>query len=221
MCLEHDFEVLGGVPVDRLVSVPRPVPGAPIPIRLAIAWPQALADAPLVAICRIEPAPYVEQEWRWSPNLDWQPVYAVASTGMSGADVLDPGLMQLDADVFPAECVELPYHYARVTEITFLNRHISAAGVPGDLVELMTVHFPVAGETPDFASETSRHWCCETPAPQFRAVSSPDWTLHFPDEVISRVLARLEEVQPVDTQTAVTLPARESLTLTVHETLEF
>lgn len=61
----HDFEVLPGVPVDRLVRFPGGSPNG-AEYSIVLDWPRELAQARIAAICRIEPCGVDLDGWEWT-----------------------------------------------------------------------------------------------------------------------------------------------------------
>ena len=65
--LQHDFDVLPGVPIDRLVLCPPPTPlGLSMPVE--INWPDSAAMEDVIAVCEIERNVASLGEWTWQPT---------------------------------------------------------------------------------------------------------------------------------------------------------
>lgn len=65
MTLEHEFEVLPGVPVDRLVRCPAGDPNGTLS-SVAIDWPDELSHVRMAAVSRMRPAELELDGWTWS-----------------------------------------------------------------------------------------------------------------------------------------------------------
>lgn len=67
--LEHDFEVLQGVPVDRVVLCPdRSPPGSAIGVE--IVWPEGVLADDVICVCDIERDTVTLRDWTWRPTED-------------------------------------------------------------------------------------------------------------------------------------------------------
>jgi hypothetical protein len=64
--LQHEFSVLPGVPVDRLVLCP--YASAPhLHWAIRVAWPDSLRDRGLAAVCEVERDDIAVGDWTWKP----------------------------------------------------------------------------------------------------------------------------------------------------------
>ncbi len=172
MSLVHDFDVLPGVPVDRMVVAPRSSAGEETAMQVAIDWGDLSTDTPLMAVCRIEPAPYVHGQWTWLPPANWRPVSVIA--GNSAADDAELALQhwRLDADTFSAEEVFVSFQYCQLTEITFLARCPSPVAAEDELLDLGTVRFGGIPKDHGESSTTTTSWFTERPRPASSAGSA-------------------------------------------------
>ncbi len=191
MTLEHEFVVLPGVPVDRVVQTPRRTVGATPRIVLTIDWGEALAREPLIAVCQIDPAPAVIGNWTWQPNPDWQPVYAVATNCPAHPEDLDRFTLQMAATVCPADFLLVPYQYMQLTEIAFLTRQPMSDASADELIELGTVRFRVAGGDTGDLSQVKTSWMTDAPPPCLERWLV-NWKVSLPPDVVGELQVRLD-----------------------------
>ena len=153
--LRHDFDVLPGVPVDRLVLCPRPAVPADTSCRIEVRWPDALADRSLAAVCEVERDVVTCGAWTWQP-VDPQraavlevlldpgmPVEGVhGDLGVTGDDLgvehLLSAALGATADLAAEDQLDRPFavHLPIGEETAQLDEEIAPAGSVGSDVDL-------------------------------------------------------------------------------------
>ena len=199
MRLQHEFDVLPGVPVDRLVTCPR-CGTSQVEIELEIDWPEQFASRQLLAVCSIEPAVYVHDSWSWSPPTDSSPIHVVAcNTGPEQSEydlsLLEQSILIPDDVAFelqPATSMILPYRYCRLKQITFLE----LTGDGRELVALGTAVFDGDLNVSVSGVDDSETWLCNSPPPMFGYHSrelnySRHWMVPLSEDIVDELLVRI------------------------------
>ncbi len=178
--LEHDFSVLPGVPVDRLVLCPHAsAPGLDWAVR--VVWPQSLRDRGLAAIVEVERDDVAVGDWLWKPR-ERRPVRAVAAA--DGQDVAEVGASLRRANSEMDLVTGVPHRYCRLVSIT-VNR-LDESG-PGSQAESLT--FVYDADRPGLAGATSHVRAAVTlnmPPPRYECPleeRAPEWVVVLPREV--------------------------------------
>lgn len=200
MHMQHEFDVLPGVPIDRLITCPK---GAPPQNRIQVEldWPEPLATQQLLAVCCIEPAPYAHGRWRWHPSPQWSPVHALVCSSERAPSASEvSGLSQ--SNLIPDDAgsglqgaagLTVSFRYCRLAQITFLGR----VGENPDLVALGTAVFTDAPNPVKPPSVDSVVWFSKAPAPMFECRyqhPSEHWLVPVPEEIVDELLKRIQEV---------------------------
>jgi hypothetical protein len=95
-----------------------------------------------VAVCRIEPAPFVHGEWNWQPALQWEPVWVVAATDAT-APIGELGRLidVAEWELTTVDELSIPYLYGQISEITFLVPKADPTSTDAKWTHLMTASF--------------------------------------------------------------------------------
>lgn len=127
MCLEHEFDVLPGVPVDRVVICPPSSNPSQMTVDIDINWPPELSSESLAAVIEVRPGPIEKQDWRWEPAVDWR-LQTVAATRIDHDSLRElvrrlqvEGVLPEQVPIAPdAAAVSVPYRYCQIHAITFI-----------------------------------------------------------------------------------------------------
>lgn len=203
MVLEHDFDVLPGVPVDRVVICPRAAfaPDTPVDVTLDVNWPEEFASEDLLALVEIKPGPFESEGWQWNSNEGW-PFQLLATTSPgseSFQEVVDH--LQISGFVsdevlqrlYPPDAVPLPHRYCMISAITFVHRHLD--GRSREQFRLLgTFHYEPDGRDTSGADDC---WDAIDPPPLYEA--NPDfvgnhWTLDLPQDCVQELLKRIQDI---------------------------
>lgn len=196
MHLEHEFDILPGVPLDRLITCPmRSAPSATI--RLEVDWTEQLPGQQLLAACCIEPMPFASGNWVWQPAPHWNTVFGLVCNSERELPASDLFLLdqfvaipdEPNGGLQPASRLTVPSRYCRLKQITFLGRFTEGQ----ELTPLGTAIFSSA--PPSTQSADPATWYCQAPAPTFEYKQLPgNWMIHLPHEVVDELLHRIEDV---------------------------
>lgn len=202
MVLKHEFDVLPGAPVDRVVICPNAAPPDQVPTdaEIVVEWPPELAAAHVVGLVEFEPGPFESEEWHWKCETDW-PSHVVAAVGDPGSfpeterGLLFNGILWSDAqrEIFPADAVPLPYRYCQVRAITFVRRiHNDQSREQMQIIGTYQYGSDAGKE-----SDAVRFWDAQTAPPVYEAVPghSNTWSLEIPEDCVDELLRRIQETE--------------------------
>lgn len=101
MRMQHEFDVLPGVPIDRLVTCPY-ASSPSYTVALNLNWPDAIAIHGLLAVCSVERASVTYGDWCWHPPEQSRPVHVLTASGKepSAADSMHLGQATPMSDEF-------------------------------------------------------------------------------------------------------------------------
>jgi hypothetical protein len=185
MVLLHDFEVLPGVPIDRVIYCPPPAYADDRALRIEIVWPAALEDAPPLAICLIEPASFAHREWEWNPAPDWGPAYALASPfDPDQWERLMEDRMALSDTLLAVERPQIPYVYCQVSEIAFFVESEAGNDAEPRMTQLTTVCFGASDGVRESPVSVGSIWRSDLAPPRCRNLDDRN-LIELPDEVIA------------------------------------
>lgn len=176
--LYHEFDVLPGVPIDRLIECPKsdpPLDLVQIPLELSL--PDALRDRDLIWVCRITRGPVSVGPWTWRPAAeDETTVEASVQNDLPASRPID-GMSS-----------RFSLAHARLREITVRMR----VGPNRDAVaEIARIRF--SGSTPSgSADQQTADLVLDQPAPEFHGdINEPTqkwrWTVSFPQAAFDTV----------------------------------
>lgn len=210
MWLEHEFDLLHGAPVDRIVRCPEGAPTG-VEYRISLSWPAALSAHRLAAICRIEPAKYECDHWLWTPEegLSGETVWCTNSP-MTESDQgrlpftgLPPGVGE--------QTVLIPLYtrHWELTEITFVRLPNPESHEDGQIIARAQFGSE-AIEAPHSAASPLRDapiWRVAATRPRWEAAAERDWNIELPPEVVDRLAQMLSETSSLaDKSDIVRLP---------------
>ena len=201
MKLEHEFDVLPGVPIDRVVICPFEAHAAesPIVVEVVVDWPAELESDDLLALIEIAPGPFETSEWRWEP-VPGESLHALAAADVDQTSTREV-IQRLQSDGFfagdpesnphLAAAVPVPYRFCQVRGITFVHRHLDDQSherchILGTLVY---------GQSEQFQSSAAPCWQAAGPVPVFEANPTRDnrWAVVIPPDCVEKLLERMRE----------------------------
>ena len=194
--LQHEFEVLPGVPIDRLVRCPRP--NSPmLSVSIEIVWPESADPGQLVAVCDVEPDSVTLGDWEWL-NEDTSRVRVVA---MCNSDMMMDGVLLATLAVDDPDGVEIvrgmPYRYGRVRGISVYRCDSAEVLAPIRIARCVFSAPEAYGQLVDSPEKEIRLIVCQSTAPTFQWVSGqppPIWRIAAPDELVAEI-SRLGAVE--------------------------
>lgn len=177
--LEHEFDVLPGVPVDRVVECPHQ--DAPlVSISMTVNSPACLQAHRLLVLCHVARDSIAVGDWIWQP-MKPQTITVAAASGSTDADrwteyLTGPGKL----DVSPTAVI--PFARCRLTGMTIFALDGSLTNPP---VELGTYRYSHAGEISSNENAESQVTALDEPAPTFSVdpLNRPDnqnWSIPLP-----------------------------------------
>jgi hypothetical protein len=196
MHLQHEFDVLPGVPLDRLIVCPNRSANAG-KLWLDVDWPRQLDRHRMLAVCCIEPMPFTRGDWMWQPSPRWDVVYGLVGSSEQEFAAADQFLLaqriELPDDpengLQPATGMNVRFRYCRLKQVTFLGRF----GEGRELTALGTVVFE-SGPL-ESASVNATTWYCNAPAPTFEIKGiEGHWLVQMPDDVVDELLQRIQDL---------------------------
>lgn len=192
----HDFEVLPGVPVDRLVRFPGGCPNGEA-YSIGLEWPHDLAGARIAAICRIAPCEAELEGWKWSP-----PPGEPGEVSWCQNCELRPGDAAV-AEIVPCETIPmlgattarapLYYRHWELAEIVFVR--LSDSDESSECVVLGRAQF---GDGVDDAASLVGHveycpvWRVSGERPRLEAEGRYDWKLPLPPEIVKHLRSAID-----------------------------
>jgi hypothetical protein len=194
--LRDDFEVLPGVPIDRLLRCPHSSPPN-LAVAIEIVWPEGVDGDRILAVCDVERDAVTVGECLWRPQEE-VPLPLVAATGRG--DSADEELLWAIDELEPegAEPVRsVPHRYCRLRGIRVYRCGPEADGSPETTAQC------VFGDRGDDGAIV-----CAGPAPGFRwdgGDLNPVWRLPAPDELVAE-LRRLSQSDVVTPTVLLTAP---------------
>lgn len=207
MFLTHEFDVLPGVPVDRVVICPNVGPSQEVlaDVEVTVNWPDEFAAGELAALIEIEPGPFVEGEWRWEQTLDW-PLTVLATSRLDSELSLamiqhwmthDTPLDDLHPEVLSLNSVQVPFRYCRVHAITFIHRIRDKQS--GE--QWRTLGTIVYGTNERQDADTESSWESAEPPPLYEVMPEfPNhWTVDVPEDCVDRIVRRLQATKVAPT----------------------
>jgi hypothetical protein len=195
MTLTHDFEVLPGVPIDRLVYCPQPAYVDDRRVQIQIAWPPEFQHIPPLAVCLVEPARYVVREWEWQPPPHWEPVLVPASPydpDQWASLAEDEGALPGGLTVL--EPPQIPYVYCQIREISFFVASSPGPDAVPRMTPLTTVCFGVSDGDHSSSVSVGSIWHTQVPPPRFSNLHSSN-QIELPHEVTEFLQNLLCELQ--------------------------
>jgi hypothetical protein len=192
MCLEHYFEVLPDVPVDRLVRCPGACPnGTQFSIR--INWPEEQLRHRLAAICRIVPCSFEHEGWIWAPAPnDAEEIVWAQNCPLRQADA------EIAESVVAATLPALGEstgqfiafsRYWRLAEVVFI-RLPDSGGTGHQLLGRVQFGDAPADSDPVPIAYSVPVWTCDQPAPRWEA-EIENWSIDLPMEILGQLAAAL------------------------------
>lgn len=185
--LRHEFEVLPGVPVDRLVQCPHRNECHP-PSALRIAWPAPLRERGLVAVCEVAPDEVAVGEWAWTP-AEGADVLIVAAPEGRDADELKELLQQsagIDAEIRSG----IPFRYSRLTGLTVFDLNVGGEDGPRELGRFLFAGEGSESGKGEVLSQNVVMLNCSAPRCEHNPTAhGAAWIVEIPDEV-GRALQR-------------------------------
>jgi hypothetical protein len=175
--LEHEFAVLPGVPVDRLVLCPNSSDN--LHTALQVEWPESLRSCRLRAVCEVERDDVRAGEWTWAPRDRGRLLVmsAAADEAMRDNDDL-AGTFQQTGELDTDLATTIPHRFCRISRIRVWH-----AGSDADPpTELATFAYRAGG-----GAAGTRPSDIALPAPCPRHERSPNvrtdaWVVRLPPE---------------------------------------
>ena len=202
MTLEHEFEVLPGVPIERVVLCPNgPHPAqSPVNVEVIVDWPEQFSAHQLIALIEIRPGPFEEQGWCWRPSVD-SPLAIAASNSLT-QDLSEELIEEMcfsgelagraTEEIYPAASVPVSYRYCEIWAVTFLLRSRDEAS----RVQVQSVGTVVFDSEGSGARVSEDDWSVPGSPPTYEADSniSNRWKFEIPQESVSELVERIREV---------------------------
>lgn len=201
MVLEHEFEVLPGVAVDRVIFYPKSWPPgvSPVNLEIVVNWPGELSSEDLIALIEIDPGPFEAGDWSWKRAGD-RPLQAIAATSLdhdSAAEALRhlqlAGKLsgEFQPDPYAVAAVPVPYRHCQIGAITFLRRRHDSPS-PDQFRVLGTLLYSPKESS---QSATGRCWEALDAPPRYEVDPSlkNQWTVEIPIECTRELLERIQE----------------------------
>lgn len=199
MHLRHDFDVLPGVPIDRLVTCP----GQSAPsysVQLHVDWPDGIDAERLLAVYCIEPAPVTSGEWRWQPSNESRPIHVLAAS--PGVEIPDSETARLGQSIAllddsigelqSAAQFHTTFRYCRISRIMFLK----LTGDGPDAESMGTVVFGNDQTITETSGVSGATIHSSSPPPELELdFVKHQWLIGMPDDIIrwlSREIERMD-----------------------------
>jgi hypothetical protein len=194
--LEHTFDVLPGVPVDRLVLCPPQAPPG-LATAIEVEWPESSAMENSITVCDVEPDDVALGEWTWQP-VERPPVRVIAGSGLGLLSDADLAWTLAQAQTDGVEVVSgAPYLCCRIRGMTVYRRATGASGAPVQIARCV-----YTGDNNGTLSDNSPGGqnlragglvdavICRGPAPTFEwsgGALDGTWRITAPTELVARI----------------------------------